>query len=101
MWELNHKDSWVAKNWFWIVVLEKTLESPFDCKEIKPWLFIGMTDAETETPILWPLDVKSLLIGKDMMLGKIEGKRRRGQQSKIWLDSIMDWMDMNLRDSVD
>ena len=67
----------------------------------QPWLFIGMTDAETETPILWPLDVKCLLIGKDMMLGKIEGKRRRGQQSKVWLDSIMDSMDMNLRDSVD
>ena len=69
------------------MVLEKTLESPLDCKEIQPvhpkgdqsWVFIGKTDTEAEAPILWPPDVKSQLIGKDLMLGKIEGRRRRGQ----------------------
>ena len=74
MWELDHKESWVPKNWcFWTVVLEKTLESPLDCKEIQPvhpkrnqaWMFIGGTDAEAETSIFWPPDVKSWLIGKD------------------------------------
>ena len=74
MWELDHKKSWVQKNWcFWTVVLEKTLESPLDCKEIQPvhpkgnksWVFIGRTDAEAETPILWPPDAKCWLIGKD------------------------------------
>ena len=68
MWELDYKESWTPKNWwFWIVVLEKTLESPLDCKEIQPvhpkgdqsWVFIGRTDSEAETPILWPPDVKS------------------------------------------
>ena len=74
MWELDYKESWEPKNWcFWTVVLEKTLESPFDCKEIQPahpkgdqsWVFIGRTDAEAETPILWPPDAKSWLIWKD------------------------------------
>ena len=74
MWELDCEESWVPKNWcFWTVVLEKTLESPLDCKEIQPihpkgdqpWVFIGRTDAEPEIPILWPPDVKSWLIGKD------------------------------------
>ena len=74
MCELDYKESWAPKNWcFWTVVLEKTLESPLDCKEIQPvhlkgnqsWIFIGRTDAETETPILWPLDVKNWLISKD------------------------------------
>ena len=74
MWELDYKGSWVLKNWcFWTVVLEKTLESPLDCKEIQPvhpkgdqyWIFIGRTDVEAETPILWPPEVKSLLIWKD------------------------------------
>ena len=74
MWELNHKESWASKNWwFWTVVLEKTLESPLDCKEITPvnskggqsWIFIGRADAEAETPILWPPDAKNWLIGKD------------------------------------
>ena len=74
MWELDLKDVWALKNWFfWTVVLEKTLESPLDCKEIKqvnpkgkqPWIFIGRIDADAEAPILWPLDVKSRLIGKD------------------------------------
>ena len=79
MWELDHNEGWAPKNWcFWIVVLEKTLESPLDCKEIKPvspkgnqpWVFIGRTDAEDEAPILWPPDVKKLLIGKDPDAGK-------------------------------
>ena len=89
MWELDHEEGSVPKNWcFQVVVLEKTLESFLDCKEIKlvnlkgnqPWTFIGRTDAETEVPILWPHDAKSRLIGKDLMLGKIEGKRRWGWQ---------------------
>ena len=72
-WELDYKESWDPKNWcFWTVMLEKTLESPLDCKEIKrvnpkgnhPWIFIGRTDAEAETPIVWPPDVKNQLIGK-------------------------------------
>ena len=79
MWELDYKESWALKNWcFWTVVLEKTLESPLDCKEIKlvnprgnqPWIFIGRTDAEAESPVLWPPDVKSWLIGKDPDAGK-------------------------------
>ena len=74
MWELDHKEGWVLKNWcFWTVVLEKTLENPWDSKEIKlvnpkrnqPWIFIGKTGAEAEAPILWPTDVKSRLIEKD------------------------------------
>ena len=74
MWALDYKESWVQKNWcFWTVVLEKTLESPLNCKEIQPvhpkgnqsWIFIGRTDNEAETPILWPPDVKNWLIGKD------------------------------------
>ena len=75
MWELDHKESWALKNWwcFWTVVLEKTLESPLNCKQIQPvnpkgnqpWIFIGRTDAEAETSILWPRDVKRQLIGKD------------------------------------
>ena len=102
--ELDHKEGWVPKNWcFWIVVLEKTLESPLDWK-IKPvhpkgnqsWIFIGRTDAEAEAPILWPLDEKSWLIGKDLMLGKTEGRRRSGQQRMRWLDSITNSMDINL-----
>ena len=87
MWELACKESWVLKNWcFWTVVLEKTLENPLDSKEVKPvnlkgnqsWIFIGRTDAEAEAPILWPPDGKNWLIGKTLMLGKIEGRRRRG-----------------------
>ena len=73
MWELNHKENWVPKNWcFWTVVLEKTLESPLDCKKIKPvhpkgnqsWIFIGKTDAEAEAPLLWPPDAKNWLTVK-------------------------------------
>ena len=83
-WELDYKESWVPKNWcFWIMVLEKTLESPLDCKEIQPvhpkgdqsWLFIGRTDGEAETPILWPPDVKSWLTGKDRDAGKDWGQK--------------------------
>ena len=79
MWELGYRESWVPKNWcFWTVVLEKTIESPLDCKEIKPvnpegnqsWIFIGGTDAETEAPIHWPPDAKNWLIGKDPNAGK-------------------------------
>ena len=79
MWELDYKESWVLKNWwFWTVVLEKTLESPLDCKESQQvhlkgnqsWIFIGRNDAEAETPILWPPDAKNLLIGKDSAAGE-------------------------------
>ena len=79
MWELDQKESCAPKNWcFWTVVLERTLESPLDCKEIQPvqpkgdqsWIFIGMTEAEAETPVLWPPDVKNRLIGKDPDAGK-------------------------------
>ena len=96
MWELDHKESWAPKNWcFWTVVLERTLESPLGCKEIKlvnskgnqSWIFTGRTDAEAEGPILRPLDVKNLFIGKDPDAGK-EGIRRRGLQDMRWLHSI-------------
>ena len=79
MWELDYKESWVLKNWcFWTVVLEKTIESPMECKKIKPvhpkgnqsWIFIGKTVAEAEAPILWPPDVKNWLTGKDPDTGK-------------------------------
>ena len=105
MWELDYKESWVMKTWcFWTVVLEKTLESPLHCKEIQPvhlkgdqsWVFIGRTDVEAETSILWPPHAKSWLIWKDPVLGKIEGRRRRGQQRMRWLDGITDSMDMSL-----
>ena len=86
------------------MVLEKTLESPLDCKEIQPvnpkgdesWVITGRTDVEAETLVLWPPDVKSWLIGKDLMLRKIEGRRRSGQQRIRWLDGIIDSMDMSL-----
>ena len=96
MWELDHKKGWVPKNWcFLIVVLQKTLGSPLDCKEIRPvnpkgyqpWIFIGRTDAEA--PILRPSDIqKADLMEKTLMLGKIEGKRRKVQQRIRWLGGI-------------
>ena len=105
MWELDCEESWVLKNWcFWTVVLEKTLESPLDCKEIQlvhsegdqPWLFFGRNDAKAETPVLWPPHVRSWLIGKTLMLGGIGGRRRRGRQRMGWLDGITDSMDVCL-----
>jgi len=102
---LDCKESWAPKNWcFWTVVLKKTLESPLDCKEIQSinpkgnqsWIFIGKTDAEAETPILWPPDGKNWLIWKTLMLGRIEGWRRRGRQRMRWLNGITDAMDMSL-----
>ena len=92
-WELDHKEIWTPKNWcFWTVVLEKTLESHLDSKKVNPvnpkgnqsWIFIGKTVAEAETPILWPPDAKNWLTRKDPDAGKIEGQRRRGQQSMTW-----------------
>ena len=95
MWELDHKESWVLKNWcFWTVVLEKTLESPLDCKEIKlvnpkgnqSWIFIRGTDAETEAPTLWPLDAKSWLIRKDPDAGKNWRQEMKGtaEDETVW-----------------
>ena len=87
MWELDYTESWALKNWcFWTVVLEKTLESPLDCKEIQPvhpkgdqsWVFIGRTDFEAATPILWLPDAKNWLIGKDLEAGKDWGKKENG-----------------------
>ena len=104
MWELDHKEGWEPKNWcLWIVVLEKTLESPLKCKEIKQvnlkgnqsWVFTGRTDAEAKLQyfghLIWTADS----LEKTLMLGKTEGKRR-GRQRTIWLDSITDSMDLNL-----
>ena len=101
MWELNCEESWVLKNWcFWTVVLEKTLESSLDCKEIQPvhpkgdhsWVFIGRTNAEAETPVFWLPHGKSWLIGKDPDAGR---DWRRWQKMR-WLDSITNSMDMSL-----
>ena len=103
--ELDYKESWAPKNWcFWTVVLEKTLESPLDCKEIQPvhpkgdqsWVFIGRTGVEAETPILWPPDAKSWLIWKDPDAGKDWGKEERGWQRMRCLDGITNSMDMGL-----
>ena len=100
MWELDCEESWVPKNWcFWTVVLEKTLESPLDCKEIQPvhpkgdqlWVFIGRTDVEAETPILWPPHAKSWLIWKDPDAGKDWRQEKGSTEDEIvgwhpWLD---------------
>ena len=117
MWELDCEESWTLKNWcFWTVVLEKTLESPLDCKEIQlfhpkgdpSWVFIGRTDAEAESPVLWPPHAKCWLFGKDpdawsdwslektLMLGRIGGRRIRGLQRMRWLDVITKLMHMSL-----
>ena len=94
--ELDYKESWVLKNWyFWTVVLEKTLESPLDCKEIQPvhpkgnqsWIFIGRTDFEAKTPILWPPDSKNQLIGKDLDAGKDWRQEEKGMTE----DEMVGW----------
>ena len=96
MWELDHKECWAPKNWcFWTVLLEKTLESPLDCKEIKlvnpkwnqSWLFIGRTDVEAETPILWPPDVKNWLFGEDPNAGKDWRQKEKGTTE----DEMVGW----------
>ena len=96
MWELDYKESWALKNWCsWTVMLEKTLESPLDCKEIQPvhpkadqsWVFIGRTDAEAETPVLWLPGAKSWLIGKDPDAGKDWGQDEKG----ITEDEMVGW----------
>ena len=101
MWELDHKESLALKTWcFWTLVLEKTLESPLDCKEIqtvylkgnKSWMFTERTDAEAETPTLWPPDRKNWLLGKDSDSGKIEGGRRRDDRWwDDWMASLTQW----------
>ena len=105
MWKLDYKASWALKNWcFWTVVLEKILEKSLDCKEnqlVHPkgnqsWIFTGRAEAETETPILWPPDVKNRFIEKYPDAGKFEGRRRRGQQRMTWLEGITDSMDLSL-----
>ena len=105
MWKLDCEEGWAPKNWYiWTVVLEKTLESPLDCKGIQPlpsegdqpWDFFGRNDAKAESPVLWPPHVKSWLIGKDSYLGGIGGRRRRGRQRMRWLDGITDTMDLSL-----
>ena len=96
MWELDYKESWVLKNWcFWTVVLEKTFESPLDCKEIQPvnpkgnqsWIFIWRTDTEAEVPILWPPDTKNWLIGKNPDAGKDWRQEEKGRTE----DEIAGW----------
>ena len=105
MWELDYWESWALKNLcFWTVLLEKTPESPLNCKEIQPvhpkgnqsWIFIGRTDAETEAPILCHLMGRTDSLEKTLMLGKIEGRRRRGRQRMRWLEGITNLMDMSL-----
>ena len=103
MWELDYNESWGPKNWcFWTVVLEKTLESPLDCIEIQPvnpkdqsWVFIGRTDAEAETPILWAPDAKSWLIWKDPDAGK-DRRQEKESMTEDEMDGITDSMDMNV-----
>ena len=96
MWELDYKETWALKNWcFWTMVLEKTSESPLDCKEIQPvhhkggqsWVFIGRTDVEAETPVLWPPDGKNWLIGKDPAAGKDWRQEEKGMTE----DEIVGW----------
>ena len=102
MWELNFKESWVPKNWcFWTVVLERIFESPLDCKEIQPvhpkrnqsWIFIGRTDAEAETPVLWSPDAKNQLTGKDPDAGKDWRWEEKGttEDEMLGLASLTGW----------
>ena len=105
MWVLDHKEGRALKNWcFWTVMLEKTLESPLDCKEIQPvhpkgdqsWVLIGRTDAEADAPILWPPDAKNWLIWKDPAAEKDWRQEEKGATRARWLDGISDSMDMSL-----
>ena len=105
MWKLDYKEGWGLKNWcFWTVVLEKTLVSPLDCKEIKPvnpkgnqsWIFIGRTNAEAEAPIFWPPDVESQHIAKSLDAGKDWGQEEKGTTENEMLDGITDSTDMSL-----
>ena len=105
MWDLDYKESCVLKNWcFWTVVLEKSLESSLECKEIKPvnpkrnqsWIFIGRTDAGTETPMLWPSDARNWLSGKEPDAGQDWRQGEKGKTEDEWLDGITDSMDMSL-----
>ena len=105
MWELDCEEGWEQKNWcIWTVVLEKTLESPLDCKEIQPvhpkgdqsWVFIGRTDVELKLQSFGHLMQRADLVEKTLILGKIEGRRRRGRQRMRWLDDITVSMDMSL-----
>ena len=105
MWELDCEESWVPKNWcFWTVVLEKTLESPLDCKDIQPvhskgdqsWVFIGRNGAKAETPVLGHLMRRVDSLERTLMQGGVGGRRRRGRQRMRWLDGITDSMDVSL-----
>ena len=105
MWELDYKESWAPKNWcFWTVVLEKTLDSPLDCKESQPvhpkgnqsWIFIGRTDMKLKLQYFGHLMRRTDSLEKTLMLGKVEGGRRRGRQRMRWLGGITDSMDMSL-----
>ena len=100
MWELDLKESWALKNWcFCTVVLEKTFESPLDCKKIQPvhtkvdqsWVFIGRTDVEAETPILWPPDAKNWLIWKDPDAGNDAGEEGDDRRLDGWMASVIQW----------
>ena len=104
MWKLDYKEGWEPKNWcFWTLVMKKTLESPLDCKEIQPvhskrnqsWMFVGRTDAEAETPILWPPDVKNWLIRKDPDAGKNWRQEEKGTDDTGWdgwMASLTQWI---------
>ena len=105
MWELDHKEGWMSKNWCsWTVVLEKPLENPWDSKEVQPkiyqsWMFIGRTDVEAEVPILWPPDAKSRLIVRDLVAGKNWRREEKGMTEEEmvgWLNGITNLMDMSL-----
>ena len=105
MWELDCEESWALKNWcFWTVVLEKTLESPLDCKEIQPvhpkgdqsWVFIGTTDAKAETLVLWPPDAKSWLVGKDPDAGRDWEQEEKGTTEDEMAGCITNSMHMSL-----